>query len=135
MTGIGAIVRKGSRDQKAALLLTLRQHAAPSESQDQGLGLADASRGDWWSPPVQPSASNEKLPASSLGQYAVVLKEHGDQHGFVPEYVIQNVSTSPPKFKAIVLFQGFSFEGIARSKKQARHLAARDACNYLQIQT
>ena len=133
LTGIGAIVRKGSREQKTALLHTLRQHAASSECQDRRSAGADAGQNGWWSP-HHTFASSESLPIANLGQYSVALKENGDQHGFVPEYAVQGVSTSPPQFKAVVSFKGFSFEGVARNKKQARHLAAREACNYLKIQ-
>lgn len=137
LTCIGAIARKGTREEKAALLVILRAQSkigVSSSSQENGPAVPEPNRDKWSGPQVQRSASDRSLSTSALGKYSVALQEYGDQHDFVPVYVVQSLSTLPPKSRAIVSFNEFTFESIARNRKQARHQAAREACKYLKIQ-
>jgi dsRNA-specific ribonuclease len=63
----------------------------------------------------------------------MALKEHGDESSVAPVYHTQTLSLEPSLFRATVTFQGFTFEGKAKTKKQARHYAAKEACEYLDI--
>jgi len=137
LTCIGAIARKGTREEKAALLVILRAQSkigVPSGSRENGPAVPESNREKWGGSQVQRSASDRSLSTSTLGQYSAALKEYGDQHDFVPVYVVQSLSTVPPKSRAIVSFKDYTFESIARNRKQARHQAAREACEFLKIQ-
>ncbi|KAK4996037.1 hypothetical protein LTR66_004262 [Elasticomyces elasticus] len=58
----------------------------------------------------------------------MALKEHGDESNVAPDYHTQTLSIHPPSFKAPV-----TFKGTATTKKQARHYAAKEACEFFNI--
>ena len=136
VTCVGAVVRKGNGAEKATLLAALRELSntgVSSGHQKNSSSTPNIIPDDWTGERLRKSASDRSLSGNPLGRYSVALREHCDQHDFVPEYTVQAVSIYPPKYKAIVTFNDFSFEGTARNKKQARHQAAREACNFLKI--
>ncbi len=132
----GAVVRKGNREQKALLISTLRNTASMRPSAGpRGISsptsVADTDAGGeahrWWSSTTKPVTNAEIAP------YTMALKEHGDESSGTPDYHTQTLSLHPPSFKAIVTFKGLTFEGKAKTKKQARHYAAKKACEFLNI--
>lgn len=133
---IGAVVRSGDRRQKAALLAVLRQHAVTSCH--TGLlppqGDARESEDDRRSRQKARRVLEMTMPVADLGRYATALKEHGDQHGFVPVYKVTELSGMPPQFQASLMVEGSLFEGLAKTKKQARHEAAKTACLRMDIE-
>lgn len=132
----GAIVRSGDRKQKAALLAILRQHASDRDRVDP-LASQGSTRRDHevqqHPQRISSAFENRYMPATDIGRYATALKEHGDQYGFVPTYEVVELSSVPPQFQATATVEGSSFEGIAKTKKQARHEAAKKACLTLHI--
>ncbi|KAK5165172.1 uncharacterized protein LTR77_009270 [Saxophila tyrrhenica] len=70
---------------------------------------------------------------SNLPRYTMTLKEVGDAEGRQPCYSIRQLSLVPPDFEAVVQFRCSTYEGRASTKKKAKHLASRNACNGLNI--
>lgn len=68
-----------------------------------------------------------------LGRYSTALKEYGDKHEFVPMYHVTEMCRVPPRFRAIVTVDEAVYVGTAKTKKQARHEAAREACLEMEI--
>lgn len=133
---IGAVVRSGDRKQKAALLAILRQHAANLDHTDPVLSQSDADGGEGNRRSSQRvrRVFESTIPAADVGRYATALKEYGDQHGFAPVYKVIELSRVPPYFQASVMVEGSLFEGHAKTKKQARHEAAKMACLEMDIE-
>jgi hypothetical protein len=132
----GAVVRKGNREQKALLISTLRNAAsAGSSASPRGISRPSSVAANdignegqrWWSS-TTPRATN-----AEIAPYAMALKEFGDASSAAAVYHSQRLSLDPPLFRATVTFRGFTFEGKANTKKQARHYAAKEACEYLGI--
>lgn len=134
---IGAVVRSGNRAQKAALLNVLRRHISASEHAGWFRShVEDVAERESDPPPHQDQQCDdaETLPSVDMGRYASALKEHGDQVGFTPIYKVTKMSKGSPSFRASVLVDGSSCEGVARTKKQARHEAAKKACLRMDIE-
>ncbi len=72
-------------------------------------------------------------PLIDLARYTMALQEHGDRHGEAPVYSYQTLSLYPPHFECAVTIQGGSYKSGAKSKKLARHLASREACEALGV--
>jgi len=130
----GAVVRKGNREQKALLISILRNTASMGPSAGpRGISSPSSVAGTdaggeahrWWSSTTKPVTNAEIAP------YTMALKEH--ESSVAPGYHTQTLSLHPPSFKATVTFKGFTFEGTAMTKKQARHYAAKEACEFLNI--
>jgi hypothetical protein len=68
-----------------------------------------------------------------LAYYSMALKEHGDTIGGEPRYDIEPSPVHPSQFRARVAVNGSFFEGEASTKKQAKHLASKEACHALGI--
>ena len=68
--------------------------------------------------------------SAKSAQYTMILKELGDESGVAPEYRLETLSMDPPIFKAHVSFRDMTFESTARTKKEAKHQASRQACEY-----
>jgi len=127
---IGRIVRRGSAKEKRSLLATLRkfQNIAPQTSGFQQKTYAQDI------PTDARNLMETRSAVSATSRFTGLLKEHGDQIGVTPQYRSQTVSLEPPLFKEILNFQGFTFEGQGRSKKQAKHQASKEACEFLGLQ-
>lgn len=134
---IGAVVRNGDRAQKAALLTVLRRHishsARESSASWQANSMPKRERAQQDTHEGQQSDDNDTSPSVGLGRYAAALQEHGSQLGFQPVYKVTELSKGSPTFRASVLVAGSSCEGIAKTKKQARHEAAKKACLQMDI--
>ncbi|KAK5069403.1 hypothetical protein LTR51_008653 [Lithohypha guttulata] len=137
MLCIGAIVRKGDRRQKAALLAVLRGQGGPVEnsgvSQPRSSTTQHEGRTRRYPRKVEHFVGDVSIAASELGRYATALKEHSDKHGLVPTYKVDEVSKIPPHFRAFVMVDGSTYTGTAKTKKQARHEAAKEACLEMDI--
>jgi hypothetical protein len=68
-----------------------------------------------------------------LAYYSMALKEHGDTIGREPRYDIEPSPVHPSQFRARVSVNGSVFDGEASTKKQAKHLASKEACHALGI--
>lgn len=135
---IGAVVRKGDRRQKATLLTVLRRQLTVLEHLDMSRARSDTS---------QRTASARKYPqqaehlvddfdmsGADLGRYATALKQDSDKRGLLPAYDVEELSQIPPRFRAMITLEGSTYTGTAKTKKQARHKAARQACSDRDIQ-
>lgn len=134
LTCVGAIVRNGTREERQALFAVLREKSEFGVSETHQSEAPNTGRGGRNGPQLQRSGSDRTLSNTSLGQYATALQEHAAQRGFAPLYKVHNISTMPSKFRATVSFEDSSFDGIDRNQKQARHQAARKACEFLGIE-
>lgn len=82
--------------------------------------------------PVSPDAGSTQND-KRLAYYSMALKEHGDTIGREPRYDIEPSSVHPSQFRARVSVNGSIFDGEASTKKQAKHLASKEACRALGI--
>lgn len=133
---IGALVRSGNRQHKAALLTVIRQHLA-------NLGHTGSSRirteeyvkreNDQQYSPKERYSENEYLPEINLGRYATALHEFSSQNSYEPTYRVITLSKYPPRYQATVTVAGASYESVAKSKRQARQDAAKKACLKMDI--
>jgi len=134
---IGNICRTGAVKQKRVLLSTLRTCVNSPESTDN-LKPDFLMFNEQHSEPNLPRdglfARNADFKPVITSQYTLALKEHGDQKGEQPIYSIQKVSQTPPKFKAIVSFQGFTLEGTGRNQRLAKHEASKALCDCLNLE-
>ncbi|KAF7589646.1 hypothetical protein BBP40_004019 [Aspergillus hancockii] len=71
---------------------------------------------------------NEHLP-----RYSSILNERGQEEGIRPQKEVKQLAFDPPQFKATVRLGQHHGTGVARNKKQAGHLAAKDLCHQLGI--
>lgn len=135
---IGSVVRGGTRTQKAALLAVLRRlindpsHAESSRSQADGEAESENPRPHLLKD--EPFVRKEKTPSSVMGRYTKALQEYGDQNEFKPFYRYRELSDGSPYFHASVIVDGTLYEGVAATKKQARHEAAKKACLAMNIE-
>jgi hypothetical protein len=119
LTCIGGIVQNGSREQKATLLATLRQSgrvATPSNLPQNGSMASDAGQKDLRDAAIGKAEGSGDFSALGLGQYSMVLKETGDQRGFVPEYVVQHISSFPPSSRPL----SHSKDSRSRAQRETR---------------
>lgn len=136
---IGAVVRKGDRRQKAVLLTVLRQYGATSQASDFPHPRNGKARGEGsvreYPQKVEQFVDEINTSSSDLGRYATALKEYSDKHGMALTYRVDELSKVPPRFRAIVVVDETStYVGTAKTKKQARHEAAKEACLEMDIE-
>lgn len=135
---IGAVVRKGDRQQKAALLAVLRRQGTVLEHSGMSHTQSDSTQSTVsvrrYPRQVEHIVDDLDMAGSDLGRYATALKENSDKRGLLPTYDVEELSQFPPRFLAIVTLEGSTYEGTAKTKKQARHEAARKACLDMKIQ-
>lgn len=65
--------------------------------------------------------------------YSMALKEYGDNVGREARYDIERSSANPNLFSARVHVNGSQYDGLGRTKKQAKHLANKAACQGIGI--
>lgn len=134
---IGAILRKADKKERADLEATLKGHKRsetnetpqdyPASNSDSGIKNEDSD---------SEAVNNAGAAAAKLdtGRYVGALKEHGDRINQLVRYETEPLSLEPPQFRASVFFNGGSWDGkIEKTKKQARHQAAKAACESLSI--
>lgn len=80
---------------------------------------------------ITTSTRRQEVADVNIALYTMVLKEFGDSSGDEPSYSSVQHSLDPPNFEVTVSVQGRVFEGRARTKKQAKHLASQKACQSL----
>ena len=68
-----------------------------------------------------------------FSRYTTALQHHGDACGSLVSWTISQISTAPIRFRSIASFEDISCEGVAKNKKEAKHLASREACRILRI--
>lgn len=137
MFSIGAVVRKGDRGQKAVLLAVLRQQGAPEASdlaRPQAEDAHSEANARKRSRKVEGFVDGHSVSSMDLGRYATALKEYSDKHGSEAIYRVDELSRIPPRFQATVVVDGSTYQGTARTKKLARHEAARVACLEMKIE-
>lgn len=129
---IGAVVRRGDRNQKATLLAVLRQHIVKSDyagsirTQIDDTIKRESARE--YSSKVEQFLDNETSSAVDIGRFATALHEYSAQHSIKPIYRVIQLSIDPPRFQAFVAVAGDTYEGFAKTKRQARQEAAKRAC-------
>jgi hypothetical protein len=125
MMFIGSIVLQGGPRERMTLLTALRRYEA-----ERGIEYED--RVDSQSPPeiVQSPlfSGNTAGPVRDIAFCSMALKEHGDKIGVIPNYDVRTISITPPHHLARLTFDGAVFEGKASTKKEARHVASKKAC-------
>lgn len=65
--------------------------------------------------------------------YSMALKEYGDNVGREARYDIERSPANPNLFSARVHVNGSQYDGLGRTKKQAKHLANKAACQAMRI--
>jgi dsRNA-specific ribonuclease len=84
----------------------------------------------------EPSSSDTGSTQPSLfepSQYISVLQQYGSRHAFVPVYDHEPLAGSPLRFMAKLFCGNLEFEGVGRSKKEAKQKAAYEACNHFHL--
>lgn len=118
------VVRTGRLDGHSSHGSTLRE---PAEI-EQGANESAAQ-------PNLPMADNvTELGDIDLPRFTSILKEYGDQQGVAYSWPTRQVSTMPVRFRCVIQMEDRTCDGIARSKKDAKHLASRKACQLLGIE-
>lgn len=72
---------------------------------------------------------------TALAHYTMALKEYGDSIGKEIFYDIRPSVLRPSMFRAVVDVDGSRFEGEAKRKMHAKHLASEAACRGMKIAT
>ena len=128
----GAIIRKGTPKQKALLISSLQnsKQATPLEigtaPSTVDTGVVNPLRE--WMPPQANGVA-----AAEIARYTMAIGEYAVREGIEAKYNYQQMSHDPPVFKVTLHVKGFTFEGKAKTKKTAKHVASKDACEFLKI--
>lgn len=131
-TLLGSICRGGgeSVDSRVSAIVQGRHHAeeitAPTSSPMPPAELQYAQ-------PLIVRGSDSEEEDPKLPRYTMALKEFGDRRGLAVTWPTHELSYSPLKFRCVTQVGGGAFEGVAGSKRKARHLASRRACQSLNI--
>lgn len=135
-SGLSAPVGTGTGTGTATAIANLRfgkgelysassQPPGPIHSTDATAVPAEASTGAV--PLSQADGSSVLMRTStSVAQYTVQLKEQGDQEGVVPVYEENMQQEYPPRWRVDVTYRSIVGTGLAKSKKEAKHLASKD---------
>lgn len=118
MVTLGAIVHEGDADMRILVDELLKQDdpchiKLPSRREEKPL--------------VVPKSYQTPLAAAS-GKDISTLKEFGDRIGALPLYDENTIRNQPPLFETILRFNGRKFRAEGKSKKEARQVAAHQAC-------
>lgn len=136
MVCIGVVVRKGDRRQKAVLITVLRRQKAAREGpgSSNSLILQSKGHGGKYSGKAEQLIDDLDAIPSDLGRYATALTDYSNKRGLKPVYTVNELPRDPPRFSANLAIDGSTYEGAAKTKKQARHEAARKACLEMDIE-
>ena len=132
----GSIIRQGSDTEKRAVDEVLRTGkiteppVRPRKRNDQGC-TPQQNKGEY----LRNTTRDNQLDTLDIARYTMILKERGDKVGAAPLYTEQTLTLVPPNFKVTVEFENKSFEGFGSTKKQAKHEASKQACDYLSLDT
>lgn len=135
LTLIGTIMRSGGRKERRTMLSSLHEFggAAPQLRARAGGGTEAWARAEQTPFSGTTRSVHGAFSVAGLAKYTIALKEHGDLVGAQPSYTVAMESLDPPSFRAVVSFEGLKYDGTARTKKDARHLAAAKMCEGLGI--
>ncbi len=128
LTTVGSILREGSKADIRLLVLSLRKHR--SEKASLGTSPMAANRK---AVEVAASGSQDIASPADLGCYAQALKEYGERVGAQPHFRIESQGLNSPAFEASLIFQGLNIKARGKSKKEARHRAAKQGCQNLRL--
>ena len=128
LTTFGSILRRGSKAEIKLLVLSLRKHR--TEKASLGTTPTVSRRKD-----IEAAAPSfeDVAHTSDLGSYSQALKEYGEQIGVQPHFTTETKQFYPPRFEASLVFKGLNIRAEAKSKKEARQRAAKEACQNLGI--
>jgi Double-stranded RNA binding motif len=131
---VGMVMRTGSeKDKRTMVSILRRQSKASTNNGRQNANVPKPKEGEGRTKvfPGGDKSSNGTPASANSGQYTMILKELGDESGVAPNYSLETLSLDPPMFKAVVSFRDTTFESTARTKKEAKHQASRQACEHL----
>lgn len=98
--------------------------SVPANSQDGRSHVHDVRAASNLDARVNRSLGND----SDLPRYTMAMNEVFDAEGRRPQYDCETLSLDPPLFEATVRHKGRAYQGKASTKKEAKHLASRNAC-------
>lgn len=129
----GAVLRTTEGSEETRLSHCIKQHMGLAKSQHlENLDIPMQGKG--FNIKEEPPKDRSYTPC--LAQYSMALKEYGDKTGDKVDFTVDCISFYPvPQFEAILTFKGAEFRGRAKTKKEARHLAAKSACDNFGICT
>jgi hypothetical protein len=132
---IGRLTLSGSQTGERDLEILIGGETSSNERDTIPANGSTAARGDQLPGRHQAVAPSNLNIASDMqvAHYSMALKEYGDKIGREPRYDFEPSSTHPSFFTARVHVNGSQYEGTARKKKQAQHLASRAACQGIGI--
>jgi len=132
---IGRLTLSGSQTGERDLDMLIGGETSSNERDTIPANESTAARGDQLPGRHQAVAASNLNIASDMqvAHYSMALKEYGDKVGREPRYVVERSPTHPSFFAARVDMNGSQYEGMARTKKQAQHLASRAACQAIGI--
>jgi hypothetical protein len=132
---IGKLTLSGSQTGERDLEMLIGGEISSNERDTVPANGSTAARGDQLPGGHQAVAPSSLNIASDMqvAHYSMALKEYGDKVGRESRYDFEPCSTHPSLFTARVHVNGSQYEGMARTKKQAQHLASRAACQAIGI--
>lgn len=132
---IGKLTLSGGQTGERDLEMLIGGEISSNERDTAPANESTAARGDQLPGRHQDVAPSNLNIASDMqvAHYSMALKEYGDKVGREPRYVVERSPTHPSFFKARVHMDESHYEGMARTKKQAQHLASRAACQAIGI--
>ena len=131
---VGLIIRTGNEDEKRTVISILRRRPEAStidERQKAELLKPKEREKQTNIFPWGDKSCNVTLASANNARYTMILKELGDESGVSPKYSLETLSLDPPLFKATVSFLDITANSTARTKKEAKHQASRQACEHL----
>lgn len=109
------------------MLDSLRRYGGESRSERLVQAATKTERGSMLDKSVTGS------PQEASGWHILTLKEYGDQVGTVPKYESRTTKTFPQRHEVTLRFKELEIESAAKSKKEARQMAAMKACKALNL--
>lgn len=131
---VGMIIRTGNEDEKRTVISILRRRpetATVDERQKAEVPKPKQREKRIKGFPRDDEPRKVALASANNAQYTMTLKELGDESGVSPQYSLETLSLDPPMFKATVSFRDTTVHSTARTKKEAKHQASRQACEQL----
>nr|OQO28656.1 hypothetical protein B0A51_04767 [Rachicladosporium sp. CCFEE 5018] len=118
------VVRNGRLDGPSGHASTLHEPLKTEPSVNEGTA----------SPAMDMPDSEAQIEDPNLPRYTSALKEYGDRRGVAYSWPTRQISTMPVTFRCTIQMDGRTCSGVARSKKEAKHLASQKACQHLRIE-
>ncbi|KAL3257031.1 hypothetical protein ABHI18_007145 [Aspergillus niger] len=136
---LGFVRLSDSREDFVPLLTKLHVQI-PTCSADTGISttaykesVLEETAGRYVSPtPTQCSSNASDEPG--IWKYTSRLWEDGSNHGVTPNVDESCLSSYPPKFRITISYRGMQASGEGKTKKLAKHIAAKGVCHQLGLQ-